>query len=93
MKKLSNGTVHMIVVMATVVVSVLLHTETDQNARKMAISSRLGTRVFGSGLADGVSRVIRNTFFFFLALYCCCSYISCIQHTRLFCVPMIFAVY
>ena len=40
----------MIVVIATAVVSVLLHTETDQNAQITAISRRLEKKVFGSGV-------------------------------------------
>ena len=53
-----------------VVVSVLQHTEMDQNAQKTAISRRLGKKLLGQRLADWVGWVIKNTglFFFFLAL-------------------------
>ena len=55
----------MIVVMTTAVVLVSLHTETDQ---KNGNFKKIGEKVFGSGLADRVSRVIRNTGIFFLTL-------------------------
>ena len=66
MKKKSIVTVRMIVVIATAVVSVFLHTET--NAGKTAISRRLGKKFFGSCLADRAGWIIRNTGIFFLGL-------------------------
>ena len=52
MKKKSIVTVHMIVVMATAVRLVLLCNEADQNARKTAISIRLGKKFLGPRLVD-----------------------------------------
>ena len=39
--------------MAIAVMSVLLHTDTDLNARKMAISRRLGKKFLGRGWLTG----------------------------------------
>ena len=57
----------MIVVLVTAVVSVYLHYETDENARKTTISRWLGKKCLGPVLADSVRRVFRNTSIFFLA--------------------------
>ena len=50
----------MIVVMATAVVWVLLHNETDKNVRKTAILGRSGNTFWGRVLTDRLGRVIRN---------------------------------
>ena len=68
LKKYSIVTVCMIVVIATDFVLVFLHTERDQDAVKNSNFKKIGKKVFGSGLADTVDWVIRNTGIFFLAL-------------------------
>ena len=50
------------------VVSILLHTQMDQNVRRTAISRRLGEKFWRRRLANRVGRVIRNTGTFLLGL-------------------------
>ena len=58
--KIEKCDCRMIVAMATAVVWVLLHNETDKNVRKTAILGRFGNIFLGRGLTVRFGRFIRN---------------------------------
>ena len=59
----------MIVVMASMVVSVLLRAETSENAQKTDISRKLGKNIWGQGWQTG-SAGSSETQVFFLGFFC-----------------------